>query len=644
MQARKFISPIKLHLSLLLSAALMLMACQEKEDNTPSHADKDRMEQLLDHSLTQAVDFCNQYGTYLLYDFDQSLDFAYQFEQATNWNEASIERLNREEAVDAVSYLCNKFFSRYNDHFKQTFLPRKVLMVKSLKAKALGFSQPDAYGFHAAAANIGSMTFAYDKAKISSMTEAEELAYLRQWHATLLAGYLIKVRADYPVGEEYINVSQSYYASLMDAKRTQARRLSDEFFLSRGFFRPDDDESTYFISAEEDMTVFAKQLIQMDEKMQDSLCDYPLMENKLARMAKGLQQMGVDIVAINPLAQYYLDMSEASVLPSIIVRQIVTPTNEADLTFTLLRGSRSMSRAEVWVNGTLQQTLDLSEEADAARITKTVSLTGLFNDANPIEIRLYEQSRPRPSAVATTTAYHVSKVSYLNITNSREERYSLHLYNGYDYTEGSNNPNISTIRFYKRATEVDHATGVEKGKDHRFWIVYRENGLVTRIVVKQEYVDYENLKNGYNVLYTYEFHYNDNAELTGVTRDGEPLVDHVVYAAGLMVGYDYEGKTYHPTYDTSVTPAVRLDCLDEKLSGHAFTFRGTEALNYFYQPDIPAVIPGSEAGIPLQLLYSKYLFTELKDVWSNRWVLEENTHYTEVTLDDVTWMYNFILE
>lgn len=632
----------KAAMALLIASGLV--SCADKEDTTPSMADTDRLETLIDNTLPRVKDFRDQYGTYLLYRFDKELDFAYQFEEAANWQNATLEQLDREGASQTVDFLCDQFFNRYTDAFKQKMLPRKVLMVKSLKANTLGLSEPDATGYHTAAANINSLTIAYDKAKVEALSPEAREAYIRQLHATLLASYLINVRAQYPVGDSYLTYSQSYYASLMNEKRLQARQLSDEFFLTRGFFRPQDDESTYFVSAEQDMIQFTQQLLQMTAQMQDSLADYPLMENKLALMANGLRQMGVDVAAINPLTQYYLEMNEASVLPSIVAKEVVTPTNEAEFSFTILRGSRSLARAEVWVNGQQQHVIDLSQEAEAARVTKTVQLTDLTNDNNPVEIRVYEQGRPRPSAVSVIIANHVSKAIYLHIENSLGERYRLHVYN-YDYTEGTNDPNVSSIRFRKIPTEVDMNTGIATGGDQRFWIITKENGLVTSIVEKQEVIDYEALINTYEPRHTYTFQYNERNELTNVELDGETLATDFSYTNGLMISCSYAGgKTYHPVYDTSVSPALRLDCLDEQLSGHCFKYKGTEMLNYFYQPDIPAVIPGSVTGIPLQLLYSKYLFTELTGVWNNNWLLQGNTNMTEVTLGNVTWTYNFVLQ
>lgn len=639
--------PVVLLLMIGVGVGHGLMSCSS-EDTTPSNADTDRLETLIDRSIPAVSNFCDQYGTYLLYDFDQTLDFAYQFQQSTNWNNAAIERLSKVEAAEAAEFLMRNFFCCYSDAFKEKYLPRKMLLVKSIKALSLGIAEPDENGFVQAAANINSMSIAFDKAAYESFGEEAQTAYKRCLHNILLGGYLINVRSEYPADDKFIIHSQSYYSSLMDPNRVQARHLPEEFFLNRGFF-PVDDESTYFISAEEDMIVFTRNLINMDATLQDKLADYPIMENKLSALAIAYQNMGVDVAAINPLAKYYLEMNEAAVLPTITTDEVLTPTATADFTFTVMRGSRMLSKAEVWVNGQLQHLVDYSAEGNKARIATTVKLTELNQETNVVEVKVYEESRPRPSAVATTVAYRVSKPMCMIARNSNGEQYYLYVYD-YDYTSDKSVEGVSSIRFRKSPTEIDYSTGEEKGGDHRFWVIYKENGLVTKIVVKQEVVDYVALSNSYETRYTYYFDYNDVGELTEVKLDDKTLVSHVSYSNGQLSEYQYGNKTYKPVYDNSVSPALRVDCLDSNLSGYVFQYTGEEMLNYYYLPWLPAVIPGSEAGIPLQFLYSKYLFTRLynpvtsESVWTNKWLLEGNSNMTEVTLGDVTWTYRFVLQ
>lgn len=633
---------------MLLASVITFSGCSDSEDNTPSLADKDRMEQIIDRSVPRIAEFCDNYGTYILYDFDQELDFAYQFQQATNWQNAQLEKLTKEEASEAIDFLYENFFKNYSDDFKKKYFPRKLLLVKKIKAQSLGISEPNDEGYHYAAANINSMTIAFDKNAIDAMNEEDKAEYLKTLNYILLGGYLVNVRSDYPVGEEYFNYSLSYYSSLMDPNRVQARHLPDEFFYNKGFFRPDNDESTYFVSAEEDLIAFTRNLAFMDEDQHDLLMEYPLVAEKMHYLSKGLHAVGVETKNINVWAEDFLNMDDGSAVAGISINEIITPTTTADMTFTVYRGSKNLARVEIYVNNVLQHTVSLEDVAEEARITRTIKLTDLTEETNIVEARLFEEGRKNPSATRIIPAYVVRKAMRLVMENSRGESWYV-AYLNYDYTANSGSedrdPNLSTIRIQKHATEIDHNTGVDNGAQY-FWVLRKVNGIVTEVNVKKEVVDFTNYKSTYEPVRKYVFSYDDHDQLTGVTLDGEPLVTNVAYANGNIASYNYNGKPYTPIYDTSVTPAVRIDCLDEAMSGHTFKFKGDEQLNYFYIPGFPAVIPGEELGVPLQLFYSQYLFTELEGVWKNRWLLEGNTNMTEVTLDgeDVTWIYRFVLQ
>ena len=54
------------YICLLISLCWIAGACNDSEDTTPSMADKDRLEMLIDQSNTDIVDFKQKYGTYIL--------------------------------------------------------------------------------------------------------------------------------------------------------------------------------------------------------------------------------------------------------------------------------------------------------------------------------------------------------------------------------------------------------------------------------------------------------------------------------------------------------------------------------------------------------------------------------------------------
>ena len=112
----------------MLVGACCFFACSEDEDTTPSLKDTDRLEELIDKSNKTIMDFKEKYGTYILYQFDQLLDFAYQFDQAASWRAAELTYLEKEEVVGAVDFLINRFMACYGDSVKVNYLPRKVLM------------------------------------------------------------------------------------------------------------------------------------------------------------------------------------------------------------------------------------------------------------------------------------------------------------------------------------------------------------------------------------------------------------------------------------------------------------------------------------------------------------------------------------
>lgn len=624
---------------------LVLSSCST-EDNTPSHADQDRMESLIDRSIPTIADFCDKYGTYLLYQFDQTLDFAYQFQEAGNWHEAKLEKLSQAEAAETADFLMQHLFNCYNDNFKQKYLPRKMLMVKSIKGQSLGIADPDANGMLAAAANINSMTVAYDKAVYEALTPVQQTAYQRQLHYILLASYLINVRSEYPVDDAYIAYSQSYYASLMDPNRTQARRLPDEFFLNRGFFRPNEDESTYFVSAEEDMINFTQHLIMMDEEMRDSLMEYPVMAEKLHYLAKGLQEMGVDVTKINPWTEDFLLIENASVKPTLYIAPILTTTGEATMQMTIGRGAHDFSHLEVLLNGEAYTRVDLKDNATSARFMKTVELKGLTEGSNTVEVRLFEVERTRPSQVITTIASYVSmqNIEGFRITNSNGDNYRFFEYANHDYLEGKDVEGLTTVRWIK-VPVFNEKTWENEGGITRYWKIYKHEGHVTRIVTYDEEIT-EDYKQVFNILYTYEFNYNDCGELTEVTRNGETLVDKVDYANGNIARYHYAGRDmpYAPVYASANGLTARVDCLDAEMSGRCFGFTGEENPNPFYIAGLPAVIPGYEAEIPIQLLYSQYLFNSLDGIWDGGWKMSGRTNDAVVKLGDVTWTYRFVMK
>ncbi len=306
-----------LYIFLLINLGCLLCACSDDEDTTPSMADVDRLESLLDKSNSDIVEFKEKYGTYILYEFDHILDFAYQFEEAKAWRSAELTRLDKVDVPAAIDFLQANFFNCYTDDIVEQYFPRKLLLCSKIYGGTLGVSEKTGRDYHSAVANMNSMTIAgLDKATLDSMTEEQKGAYLKQLHFIYLAGYLVNARTFYYLDDTFFDFSATHYSSLMDPNRKPARDLPDEFFYQRGFFRvPASD--TYFGTADEDLILFTKNLILMDKESFKTLVQYEVMKRKLQIAARGLQELGVKLEEVNEYAYRFLDESVSSVPPVV---------------------------------------------------------------------------------------------------------------------------------------------------------------------------------------------------------------------------------------------------------------------------------------------------------------------------------------
>lgn len=314
----------------LCLCGMAVAACGEDEDTTPSMADEDRLETLIDTSNEDIVNFKNAYGTYILYEFDDLLDFAYQFEEASAWRSAVVTKLDQSDVAGAVSFLMGgtdestgAFIDCYSDDVLVTYFPRKLLICESIASTSdLGISTPSS-GVHTAVANINSMTIAkLDAASIAALDEESRTAYFRQLHYIFLAGYVVGAREYYFTDDTFFDYSESYYLSLIDENRVQAQNYSKETnlegfyekFYNRGFFYSDSDEDTYYRSAQDDLMSFIENLVFMDQDLCDEILTgndgeaFSLMYAKMKLTAEGLQAMGVDVAKINAIAaENFLD-------------------------------------------------------------------------------------------------------------------------------------------------------------------------------------------------------------------------------------------------------------------------------------------------------------------------------------------------
>lgn len=645
----------------------LLVSCSDKEDTTPSFADKDRLESLIDTSIEKIREFRDSYGTYILYDFDKNLDFAYQFEQASSWTGATLKTVGHDDAEVAVDMLYSELFSSYSKEYKEKYFPRKLLLVDDIATSSeLGLSQPVG-GHHTAVANINSVTFAkMGKESVSSAFDNESMmkANLAEMHRALLADYLVKARGEYPVGEEFFTFCNNTYSSLMNSSRKTASQLVEEnptFFYDRGYFFPDDDETTYFPSAEEDLIEYICNMISMDKETADKLYDMPMMANKMHVLTVGLKKMGVDVMKINANTEQFLLMEY--IQPAIIyTNDVVTDNPKATLQVTIIKGSHALDHLVVSVNGKEYTTVDLGPYTKLRNIFE-VELDGLEPGPNAIGLALYEECFDKVAQVYSTGVSYATldKVEGFTIKCSADTKPSemsrkIKFEYGSDqamHPDGGayeRNPLLTTISFEKHGWMKSWTEEMEG--EYRGWKIYKdeETGLVTTIKEMLRGFD-EYYIPSYTEVGTYTFTYNADKELetvvySPVDGEAETIVDNVVYVNGRMMRYSYKGKPYEAKYANVGGVSTRVDILDAEMSGKCFGFTATETLNPYYMPELPAVIPGAVAEIPLQLLYSQYLFNSVEGLWNEGWQksVSDKTNTATVIMDGATWQYIFKLK
>lgn len=656
-------SPLFSLMAVALLATVLLSACSKEEDNTPSMADKDRMEDLIDKNIEKIVQFRDNYGTYILYDFDQNLDFAYQFEQAANWTDAELTRIDANEAATAVDALYSDLFACYSDEYKKEYYPRKILLVEDIQsASELGLSVPE-QEHHTAVANINSATLAgLGKTLTANGGTTIDASHLKEMHRALLTDYLVKGRGVFPVEENYLSLSEKYYSALMDPNRKNASQLvrnDPDFFYNHGFFFPEEDESTYFPSAEDDIIAFIRTMITMDKALADTLMDKPLMADKMHLITAGLQAMGVDVIGINPWAEQFLLMEHIQPA-TMYANDVVTDSPEANMDVTIIRGSHKLSHLVVNVNGDDVQDIDLTAY-DKMRVLLPIHFTGLSKGINAVKLSLYEEGRERATILTTgINRASMDKVAgfKINCSNDTTDVYrKIKMSYGSDevlHTDGKGivyDANLTTISFEK------HGWMDESRYEHDYtymgWKIKKDaNG---RVITIQELEGSFNSTNSdliYKTTKTYNLTYNAEGELSAVNQIGGgkfgAIVTDVVYENGRIVSFKYDGKEYVPQYATVNGVTTRIDVMDSKLTGRRFGFKGTEDLNFYYMPELPAVFPGSVAEIPLQLFYSQYLFESIDGVWNDGWHTVTSSgamaRQAYVTLDGAKWTFTLALE
>lgn len=315
---------------------------------------------------------------------------------------------------------------------------------------------------------------------------------------------------------------------------------------------------------------------------------------------------------------------------SLLFGNTATIADNLDLNLTVSKGVKALSKATVYMNDAVVKDIELTgDAATAKKQILTVGLTGLKEGKNPVKVEIYEEGSTTP---ALTENVDVSKFNMENVTLlvSQDNGQSYNLSTYYD-----DQNRISEIDFNDNGAYNEDYTEMVETPKQTIWKIqgYNKANMVTKI----EESSSNDLQEQDPVhVATYEFTYNDYNELTKVTKDGADYVTDVVYTNGVIASYKIDGKDYTPAY-AGTSNNVRVDCLDDNLSGQKFAFDGTETLNPYYQAAIPAVIPGTRAGLPLQLIYSQYLFKSLGNVWTSGWTDQTEQYEVPAQSATVNW-------
>ena len=292
-------------LFLLIGLFCLLGGCSDDEDVSPSMKDEDRLENLIDKSNTDIMAFKEKYGTYILYEFDQLLDFAYQFDQAAAWREAKLTYLEKDDVPGAVAFLKEHFWSCYEDSMIINNFPRKFLICTKIFASALGISgEGNTKINHDAVANMNSFTAAcLDRKSLSGMDTDRQVEYLQQLHYIYLGGYLVNVRRNVFVEDVFFDPASKLYGTKIE--RTTGTTLDENYFMGRGFFYIEKDVN-YYPQQMEDLMMFVENLVKMDQRAHDIVMEKSIMRIKMQNVAQGLKAIGVNIEKVNPLALDFL--------------------------------------------------------------------------------------------------------------------------------------------------------------------------------------------------------------------------------------------------------------------------------------------------------------------------------------------------
>ncbi len=297
---------------MIICFSTMLFACEESEDTSPSNAEYNRLEDLVDLSFPLIKEYHDKYESYILYEFDFISDFAYMFAQASSWRNAAVEKLDIKDVPKALEYLEQHFFPYYVDtvrngdgklvqtDFHKKHMPLKLLICKEIVAGSLGISTVEGNSviYHDATASMNSFTIArLDSVSLKEMSQSADrpLQFRNAIHYMFIAGYLNNAKGVEVGNDNFYEISRVYY----DTEAPATYNPTD--FYTRGFIPPTGTATTsVYPSKETDLRNYIHELINLTSARRATLRNYPVVKSKSVHLARSLAAMGIDIFRLNP--------------------------------------------------------------------------------------------------------------------------------------------------------------------------------------------------------------------------------------------------------------------------------------------------------------------------------------------------------
>ncbi len=292
---------------------------------------------------------------------------------------------------------------------------------------------------------------------------------------------------------------------------------------------------------------------------------------------------------------------------------ITTQFENCNLKLTVVRGMIPLKEIQVYVGTTLENTFDLSLDAEQSKYDFNVRIAGLKMDDNTVKIVVVDQKEQE--FAKEITVKRIKAMTWVNIDQSAYNGDINDMWGMYAMEVAVNDEKSGDLpgmdKFYRLALYPGYANGVIADFEY-------DGDKVTKMTLSTV----NSGMGSFEVLSTdavYVYNYNEDGELVkvvytdeaGATKD---YITDVVYESGNIKSYRIDGSEYVPTYLEKDGTLIRVDQLDGDLSGNVYDFAAGKDMqpNPLYLSGLPAVVPGNISGFDLNNLYNNYLFDVLK--------------------------------